>query len=234
MDIYEIAKKKVLDKTKENLVFPMQEQQLTQEQKQKIVSHAKRIGCSYRDVLDLVLSNEVGYLSIVAKNTSRQDYYEDALVNYIDSLNIVANVRKLPKSGFGSLYIQRGILVKNVKIEDAPKDVKSLDLEITLNSGEIVYATHKYTEDDGGAQNNQHKDVENTLRHNIKSDGTFGENKLVAICDGLYYNKPRGKKGLSPKKIDLVKQVAKETGTYVCDYTTFADFIKEIEETSEQ
>ncbi len=61
---------------------------------------------------------------------------------------------------------------------------KTIDFE--WNTGTIkCYASHKYTKNSGGAQDNQYKDIRNFMK-NIRDNNT--PNILFfAICDGNYY-----------------------------------------------
>ena len=73
--------------------------------------------------------------------------------------------------------------------------MKSLDFR-WISNGYTVYATHKYTRKEGGAQDNQYESVQTLLYafQNVKAEDLKEEDLnviLLAIVDGPYYTKEK-------------------------------------------
>ena len=147
------------------------------------------------------------------------DYYETTLVSYLNGLKCVKNAEKLPKSGPSAKYIVSGkIFVGGGR----RNDVKSLDIEVTFKNDQKIYLVHKYTMEDGGAQDNQFREAKETLKNVYTSKKTI-EINLGAVLDGDYYVKNRAK-GLT--RIQQAK--IEHPDTYICTYKTFEQETKTI------
>ena len=212
IDIYQIARAKILNEVFRNDSFPKEITDLDAKQLKKIKNHSKRYGHTIEEVLDAVLNNEVAFRSIVGKSPERMDYYETTLVSYLNQIKIVKHAVKLPKSGPNAKYIVDG----KIHIGGGRRnDVKSLDIEITFRNEEQLYLVHKYTMEDGGAQDNQFREAKETLKNVYTRGGKIGVN-LGAILDGDYYVKLR-KKSLT--KLEQAKN--EHPDTIICTYKTF-------------
>jgi hypothetical protein len=220
MSIYEKARLQILKDLRVGLTFPMKKSELSKTQVKKIESHAKRFGHTVEEVFQIVLKNEVAYFAIVGKNPGRMDYYEKALVEFLIKQPQISRVKKLPKSGKNAKHIWRGeILVGGGK----RGDVKSLDLEVEFQNGNIVYVVHKFTQEGGGAQDNQYREAKAALAQVRLPSGKAKVN-LAAVLDGDYYTKTSAKKQLS--KIEATK--LEHTDAFVCTYKTFIEETKSI------
>ena len=100
--------------------------------------------------------------------------------------------------------------------------MKSLDLEISFTNGEVLFAVHKYTMEDGGAQDNQYREAKETLKQVHDSRGKVSVN-LAAILDGDYYVKER-----STRKTKLEQAQLEHPETIVCTYKNFESKTKTI------
>ena len=218
-DIYKAAREKILEELFEGDIFPKKISDLDSKQLKKIENQAERYGHSIEEVLDSVLHNEVAYRAIVGKSPERMDYYEDTLVEFLKSLKCVKTAVKLPKSGPNAKYIVNGKILTG---GGRRNDVKSLDLEISFTNGEVLFAVHKYTMEDGGAQDNQYREAKETLKQIHDSRGKVSVN-LAAILDGDYYVKER-----STKKTKLEQAQIEHPNTIVCTYKNFESKTKTI------
>ena len=218
-DIYQIARTKILHDLFRADRFPKKLSDLDAKQLKKIENHAERYGHTIQEVLDAVLNNEVAFRAIVGKSPVRMDYYETTLVSYLNGLKCVKNAEKLPKSGPSAKYIVSGkIFVGGGR----RNDVKSLDIEVTFKNEKKLYLVHKYTMEDGGAQDNQFREAKETLK-NVYTSKKTTEINLGAVLDGDYYVKNRAK-GLT--RIEQAK--IEHPDTYICTYKTFEQETKTI------
>lgn len=218
-NIYEKARLEILKNLRVGLEFPVKEGTLTPVQRAKIQAHAKRFGHLEKDVLKIVLENEVAYFAIVGKNPGRMDYYEDALVRFLSQQPQVKRAVKLPKSGPRAKYIWRGEVLTG---GGRRGDVKSLDLEVEFNNAELIYVVHKFTQEGGGAQDNQYREAKGALAQVRLPSGTVKVN-LAAVLDGEYYLKPSAK-GISKLQATQLEH----TDAVVCTYQTFIQETKSI------
>ena len=218
-DIYQIARTKILHDLFRADRFPKKLSDLDAKQLKKIENHAERYGHTIQEVLDAVLNNEVAFRAIVGKSPERMDYYETTLITYLSGLKCVKKAEKLPKSGPSAKYVVNGkIFVGGGR----RNDVKSLDIEVTFRNDKKLYLVHKYTMEDGGAQDNQYREAKETLKH-IYTKAMKIEINLGAVLDGDYYVKKRAK-GLT--RLDQAKIEHPEA--FICTYKTFEQETKTI------
>jgi hypothetical protein len=218
-DIYDIARRRILHSLFSGDKFPKKLSELDRTQLDKIGNHADRYGHTTQEVLDAVLNNEVAYRAIVGKSPARMDYYEDTLIEFLNKLKIVKNADKLPKSGPNAKYIVEGKILTG---GGRRNDVKSLDIEITFRNGKKLFVVHKYTMEDGGAQDNQYREAKETLKQIYTKDRKVLVN-LGAVLDGDYYVKSRTR---SLTRLEIAKNEHPET--IVCTYETFEQETKAI------
>lgn len=152
----------------------------------KIQMFVERTGLNKQQSLnikDKILALDEFAISVFMKDPKKQNVYEKILLKHLTDSGI--NAKKLPPSGKNALYCKNG-RIKNIQKKDRPKELKSLDFEIKINN-KVIYLVHKYTNEDGGAQDNQYNDVIHQL-NNLDSNTTPN----VWLClDGPYYNKER-------------------------------------------
>ena len=219
MDIYDEALAKIQAKLAKTEVLPKDEGELSAKAVEKIESLAERFGIAKETVTEAVLTNLVAYRVIVGKNPSKMDYYEDTLKAYLEKLPEVESVKKLPKSGKNSLHVRDGKIVSNLKKK---KLLKSLDLEVEFQNGEIAYVIHKYTRDSGGTQGSASRDAIMTMQEGLDSNGSRILN-LVAVLDGPFYQM-KNKNGDS--RIELAK--LEDPEGLICTYQDFQKTTKPI------
>lgn len=218
-NIYEEARQEILKNLRAGLAFPLKAGELSAVQLAKIKAHARRFGHSEQDVMKIALENEVAYAAIVGKNPGRMDYYEDALIKFLSKQPQVARAEKLPKSGPKAKHIWKGEVLTG---GGRRGDVKSLDIEVEFTNGEILFVVHKFTQEGGGAQDNQYREAKGALAQVRLPSGKAKVN-LAAVLDGDYYTKPSAK-GLS--KLEATK--LEHTDAVVCTYETFIEESKSI------
>lgn len=219
MDIYEEAHKSVLADLQNESGMPSSVEELDENAKMKIASHAARYGHSVEEVTEAILQNEVTYRAIVGKNPSRMDYFEETLAQFLRGLAFVKSVKKLPKGGANAVHVSNGA----IQIGGGKrKFIKSLDLEVEFKNLKKVYVIHKYTKQGGGAQDSALRDALLTLEQGV-NEKTNSRVNLVACLDGAFYQMKlrSGKSRLEQAKLDFPEAL-------ICTYETFEDVTKTI------
>lgn len=140
--------------------------------KEKIINHIKAFDglFSYEDVYNGILTNDI-IASKFCKDPSRQNISEKLAGE-------VLGLKKLPAAGKNCIrFSDTGEIVH---IANPNHHSKSADFLF-----QDYYATQKYTDGTGGAQDNQRNDVIDFLKK-----GSL-KHKVAAIVDGEYWNKYR-------------------------------------------
>ena len=120
-----------------------------------------------------------------AKDPAKQSIHQRTAGNYIKSLNCVESFIQLPAGGPNARYIcSDGIIRIGKKLKN--DTVKSIDFYWRYDEKEY-YAAHKYTKDEGGAQDNQYKDLIDFLSNAAKSN--YPNIYFLAIGDGPFYQR---------------------------------------------
>jgi len=135
-----------------------------------------------------------GFVIQMAKNPSKQNFYEKMAFRILSVrlpeiakfLGISCDpLVKLPNGGKNALLVANGMVIRQgeYKVQNSSKSIDFM----WRAGGHTIYFTHKYTNESGGAQDNQYKDIILFLtasRGSKDDDITF-----VAICDGDYYQR---------------------------------------------
>jgi hypothetical protein len=211
LDIYDKKRQAILARIREEEgSFPKSRETLSNAQLEKIENHAIRFGHEVDEVLQSVLADSVAFRAIVGKNPSRMDYYEDSLVEYLESLEPVKQASKLPKGGKGAFHLDNGSIKQGVKT----KFVKSLDILVEFKNGKHIWLIHKYTVEGGGAQDSAFRDAELTLQEAL-GPGNIAKVNVAAVLDGAYYQERSKKTGLT--RIESARLTAPHAvvGTYL-------------------
>lgn len=141
----------------------------------------------------------------------RQGFHEKLAAQYIASFDCVRLFKNMPNGGPNSLLVSNGFILTSAQARQAAQNPKTIDFqwEVQTISGTTIkcYASHKYTKDPGGSQDNQYRDIcefmENA-RQNREENVLF-----FAITDGEYYqSKLRGSN--KTKLADMNEQFGKE------------------------
>lgn len=162
----------------------------------KILNYSKKYQLESNYVEQLII-DDINFAMGFAKDPGRQSIHENIAAKHIESLDVVdqyGSFIKLPSSGKNAKYVtSNGVKHEN---ED---NVKSIDFEIKIEE-KTIYATCKYTKDEGGAQDNQYADVQEYVRAvvNMSTQGNAEDNEyFIVIVDGEYYAKAGRKEALS-------------------------------------
>ncbi|TPE56968.1 hypothetical protein FJO69_02550 [[Mycoplasma] falconis] len=188
--------------------------------KEKITSESNRTGVPiekfYEEIRDLNLSTIIKF----AKDPNKQNIHEIIASEFIKPIDGVTNFKILPKSGKNAIYLTSDGNV--LKYQPDFKSLKTIDM--TWEYKNITfYASHKYTYDEGGAQDNQFEDVKRFLEsvQKIINPNVF----FVCLTDGLYYQK-LVKNGMSRK--DYLNMAYKGLSSAAISTEELADFMKKL------
>lgn len=110
--------------------------------------------------LNGIHNQETFAVLIFAKSDKKQDSAEECQAEFIRSnyKNLLKEIKILPKSGKGSLYVSNG----KISSSKGSTITKTLDLEMTYEfNGKTLkfYGTLKHIDNQGGAQKNQFTDL---------------------------------------------------------------------------
>lgn len=136
----------------------------------KIKNYCKKFGLKPEEVNNKLKSKDYFVASVFAKDPLKQNITE----------TLVENILKSPKLPAGGKNCIRFDEVGNITNKKGNNVSKSADFYING-----VYYTQKYTNENGGAQDNQFADVEQFLRNGSKTT------KVGAILDGEYWSSKR-------------------------------------------
>ncbi len=157
--------------------------------KKKIKRFALKFDLSEKLIQYKVLNDDLFILCFI-KEPNRQSFHQRLAADYIKNIPNIIDFKLLPSGGRNALYIISGQLQtgKNITTSRKPKSIDfSWRFQTKQNGLVEFYATHKYTNEGGGAQDNQFNDIKlflDNAQSYIKPDKFF-----IAICDGDYYNR---------------------------------------------
>lgn len=148
----------------------------------KIAGFAERFGYEIGQVLIEVKNNPM-FAAWFAVSPSRQNIYEVIAAKHIEKL---LNVRDFRKLGTGELSVLQGSVRsrKDLVKDGGRTNAKTIDFEWKTGD-KTIYVSHKYTRDEGGAQDNQYHDLQQFIRE--ARDSTREDAVFIAIADGPYY-----------------------------------------------
>lgn len=143
----------------------------------KITNESIRKGYSYDSILNMIRSNEM-YASFFAKDPLKQNIAEK--IQFEKLKTRFQDIIKLPHTGPNAFYFSNGEIT-NVR---AKSDTKSFDFR---SNNKFFYA--KYTNEGGGAQDNQFHDLKIFLENSKKYVSTHeNDYEFIAVVDGNYYS----------------------------------------------
>ena len=165
----------------------------------KINNFAKKFELKPEEVKDKILHDEVFALSFV-KDPGRQSIHEKVAEQYISHMQNVKLIKNLPSSGKNAFWISNGSIVsKNPK-----NNIKSIDFKIETKKDNTIWALHKYTNEAGGAQDNQFREAKLFIKEACKQN--HKNIVFVAILDGNYYTQ---------NKINQIKKLCQKQNVFI-------------------
>ncbi|WP_406613984.1 hypothetical protein ACJA23_03335 [Mycoplasma corogypsi] len=170
--IWKIERNKLKDEIKRNGLPDWLEFKI-----QKTVSRMN-LDKKYINIIKTSILKDDLLLSFFMKDPKRQNIYENIFKDELIKEGL--DIQKLPQNGSKAFYLLNDEVVSNPV--NKPKELKSLDFVINKN-GRQIYVVNKYTNEPGGAQDDQYNDVITQLKN-------LGDNtcdKVLFCLDGNYY-----------------------------------------------
>ncbi|MDR2581219.1 MAG: hypothetical protein LBC85_09540 [Fibromonadaceae bacterium] len=215
---YEAEYKKQLTKDLQEILSSLN----TPEMKLKIQNWAKKFDYPFDTIVEKIKTDPV-FRCVFVKDPAKQNLYQKLAANYIERLPNVKNFETLPQGSDKAKYLTNGKLFSGKLLNNASKNTKSIDFTWEVGNY-LFYASHKYTKDSGGAQDNQYLDIQNFLIH--ARDNNYSKYIFLAICDGEYYLQKDSQTN-SKTKIERLKKLTcqnsfvltiKELGSFLKSY----------------
>jgi hypothetical protein len=194
----------------------------TKDMKLKISNWANKFGYSFNKIKEKIINDEI-FRCVFAKDPAKQNLYQNLASEYISSLDIVENFKVLPAGGKDAIYLTNGKILKGDLLKNQSKDIKSIDFTWTSKRF-TFYASHKYTEMNGGAQDNQYKDIQDFLNHS--RDCNEKNTIFLAICDGDYYLQKDSKTG-DETKIKRLQRLTDGKTSFVLNIQELPAFLRD-------
>ena len=161
---------------------------------------------SVKDIQEKIMNDDLFAWQFI-KEPGRQNISENVVADFISKLPTVSDFKNLSSSS--NLFLYDGE-ISNTRREG----IKSIDF-IWETNGRKIYATQKYTNEAGGAQDNQYNDILTFLINTVKNDTNF----FIAIVDGNYYTEA---------KLKELKKFEKEN-VKVCNSSELNEVLYKIE-----
>ena len=167
----------------------------------KIKTFGERTGIA-EDVIRQKIRDDPIFKWWFVKDPKRQNLYEDVAADW---LRQQPHVKDFQRIGSGSLLICAGVVMAKGELRKrgGATNAKSIDFKWNTR-GHKVYATHKYTLEGGGAQDNQYEDLHAFIAEANKS--TASSTIFIAIADGPYYDTRDGNRKAT--RIGALRQAA--------------------------
>lgn len=175
-------------KLEENILFMRENLYSDPSYAVKIVNWSNKYRLHPEYVKKKILTDDLFALNFI-KEPGRQNFHENLASDFIKSFDIVKNYKQLAKGGKNAKVIFSGMILNYKDALQSIQKPKTIDFEWTLSSQSGVeykcFATHKYTKEAGGSQDNQYADIKNFMENALpnKSHHII----FYAICDGDYY-----------------------------------------------
>lgn len=168
----------------------------------KINNYSEKYNIPQRFLKHRILRDPI-FANQFAKDPAKQSIHQNTAASFIESITYVENFQQLPAGGQNAKYICKdGILYTGNR--PSGNTVKSIDFYWIYDNKEY-YAAHKYTKDEGGAQDNQWNDLMEFLANAAKS--RHPNKYFLAIGDGAYYQKEYKENGIKyASRIDYMNK----------------------------
>lgn len=167
---------------KENIAPLRKQIKYTWAQK-KIVNWAEKYGYDKNEVEQKIMNDDM-FAAMFAKDPIKQNYTEKIAEQLLGVKHLANTAMSFTEDG----ELVEGCAVNNSKSVDFIKD--------------NVYITQKYTTSNGGAQDNQYRDVIQFLKYGSK------RHKVAAYIDGSYYT--------TAKRNELKRLFADNPNVQIC------------------
>ena len=200
-------------------VVPLIEER-DEETLRKIKNFADRFGFSLKVVLDEICARPV-LQAVFAKEPGRQGTHEKLAASFIKKIPHVSAFGVLGKNKY--VVVQGGVMLRKDARKSGTADrAKSLDFTWKLGDFEF-YASHKYTKEGGGAQDNQYEDLKGFIEAANASNRRF--TIFLAMADGPYYETMDTGAGVS--RLQRLKDLANRRNVFAVSSYDLEAFLKD-------
>ena len=186
----------------------------------RIESYCKRTGYPKRIVKAKIRQDDMFRWCFVV-DPVRQNVFEKIAAGYIKSIPKVSSFRNY---GTNELFIVAGAVKRGDDLDGMKPNSKSIDFGWIYGERQF-YASHKYTNESGGAQDNQYKDVQQFIRN---ANEVGGQSVFIAIVDGQYYETKDVKADMSRRK--RLEQMANHSNVFVKCIEEIEEFLVEFDD----
>ena len=152
-----------------------------------------------------------------AKKPSRQNVYEAAFLDFLHDKYPFHTVRSLPSKGPLAIYPEQGAIVRSPE-KSQENRAKSFDFLIE-GDGRVIHVAHKFTNEEGGAQDNQYNDLIETGKQCRGLRGCAG---VLLVPDGPYYLRPHSRDHRIARTDFLKRLVGAEPNVAACRGAEFS------------
>ena len=150
----------------------------------KVENYCDRWGDSIVDVKKKILTDD-RFARFFIKDPKRRNIYEKLAIYYLSNV-LKKDIVKLSAGGSNALCIKNGEIIKG---SSTTQSTKSIDFK-EERDGKIYYYTHKYIESDGGAQDNQYRDMCHFADEATKYVEKHDDNvNFILLADGSYFDR---------------------------------------------
>lgn len=210
---------------------------------QKIELRAQEWNETAEAVWDELKTSKV-LAKVFVKDPKKQNFYENFIFeNLEDYIPCIKDKKQL--RGKEKEYMEQGSIVST---KSKTNTSKSMDFKVHIEYQDVeitLYIMHKYTMEQGGAQDNQYLDIQNWCKQ-LCDSSKLSNTYFIALLDGEYYDKIQAKDGMNRR--DILNKVYgasnfravsnKELYNLVCgwvaeqlDYTQRKEFEEEVQQT---
>ncbi len=156
---------------------------------EKATSWAHKFGLEPKTVLHKLLTDDLFALHFV-KDPIRQTFHQKLAADYVKALPLAQSFQALPSAGANAKFLtSTGEVRLGSAVKGSVKDLgKSIDFEWSFQLGAArldVFATHKFTRQGGGNQDNQFSELKEFARKAAQSGAH--DTYFFVLCDGPYY-----------------------------------------------
>ena len=223
LELYEQNYKKAYIKNRQTLKEQIENDPLLKNNKQlniKINNFCQKHQLDRRTVITEIKKSEV-VQAFFAKDPQKQNIHEQTASSIIQENPDIKNFKNLQNN---SLYLVSGIVMDKKEKQGKGFNIETKTIDFQWDYKEKrFYASHKYTKESGGSQDNQYRDLESFIKKANQSTKTT--EYFIAIADGEYYQQKKDSK----KKIDLLKDEANSNkGVYACSIDELPDLLQKI------
>lgn len=148
--------------------------------RKKIATYAWRFGCNEEEIQEKI-QNDKMFAAHFATDPKRQQLHEKVAAAWLLEIPEIKEFEILPSSKKKGLYVTNDGIIQEGKGK-APG--KSLDFR-WITKGKTCFASHKYTDQKGGSQDQQFEEMEYLLKR--FRDCEEKNYVLIVIVDGAYY-----------------------------------------------